>query len=168
MTRQAELVLIGPMGSGKTKLGRRLGRLLDLPFADSDKLVVAGHGPIADIFAEHGESRFRELEREAVTRALAGGGVVSLGGGAVLAPETRELLAEERVVLLTVTPEAVEPRLAGGKRPLVAEGGIAAWIRIAEARRPLYESLADTVVDTSTRPYDQLATEIADWVRSAP
>jgi shikimate kinase len=89
---------------------------------------------------------------------------VSLGGGAVLDESTRAVLAPERVVLLTVTAEAVEPRIQGGKRPLV-RGGVDDWIRIAEARRPIYESLADATWDTSSRPLEHIAAEIADWVR---
>lgn len=165
--RQAAAVLIGPMGAGKTKVGRRVATALEVPFTDTDKLVVAEHGPIADIFDTHGELRFRELEREAVVRALQGGGIVALGGGAVLDAATQSDLAGERVVLLTVTAAAVAARLGGGGRPLV-RGGIDDWVRIAETRRPVYTRLADVTFDTSSTPHDRIATQIADWVRSAP
>ena len=78
------VVLIGPMGAGKTSVGKRVARRLGRPFIDSDKAIVAEHGPIPAIFAERGESGFRLLERAAVQRALATAGVVALGGGAVL------------------------------------------------------------------------------------
>jgi shikimate kinase len=165
--RSAVLVLIGPMGAGKTKVGKRVAAALGLPFADTDRLIVAEHGPIAAIFDERGEPAFRELEREAVARAVAAGGVVALGGGAVLDASTRALLAPERVALITVDAEAVEPRIRGGKRPLV-RGGIDDWIRIAETRRPIYESLADAVFDTSRTPHDRVAADVAEWVRSTP
>lgn len=162
---RAELVLIGPMGSGKTRLGKRVARLIGAGFADTDKIVVAEHGPIADLFDTHGEPHFRELERDAVAGALAAGGVVSLGGGAVLDEQTRAALATERVVLLWTSPEAVEARLANGRRPLV-RGGVADWIRIAEERRPIYEQLATHRIDTSRLPIDRLASELADWWRA--
>jgi len=160
-------VLIGPMGAGKTRIGKRVAKELGVPFRDTDKMVVAEHGPIADLFDAHGEPHFRELERRAVERALDAGGLVSLGGGAVLDAATQADLAGLPVVLLMVSPEAVESRLGSGKRPLV-RGGVADWIRILEERRPLYESLASVTVDTSTRPHEAIAHEIADWLRSTP
>jgi len=158
------LVLIGPMGAGKTRVGRRVAKLLGTDFIDTDRVVVAEHGPIETIFDEHGEPYFRQLERDAVARALDSDGVVSLGGGAVLDPQTRERLADCRVVFLTVTAEAVEPRLSGGTRPLV-RGGVADWERIFEVRRPIYEQLATQTFDTSRRPYSRIAEEVAEWAR---
>lgn len=160
----ASLVLIGPMGSGKTRIGKRIAKLLGVGFADTDAIVVAEHGPIDRIFEEHGEPRFREFERAAVARALAGDGVVSLGGGAVLDPETQADLASHRVVLFVVSPEAVAARLENGRRPLV-RNGIDDWIRIRDERMPLYERLADVSFDTSSRPASTIAEEVAAWAR---
>ena len=101
-----------------------------------------------------------------MARALDSEGVVSLGGGAVLDPQTRERLSGCRVAFLTVTAEAVEPRLAGGSRPLV-RGGIADWERIFAERRPIYEQLATQTFDTSRRPYSRIAEEVAEWARTA-
>ena len=160
------VVLIGPMGAGKTKVGKRVARLLEVPFTDTDKVIVAEHGPIAAIFDEHGEPYFRRLERAAVAAALEGDGVVSLGGGAVLDPDTRADLARQRVVFLTVSARAVEGRLGSGKRPLV-RNGIADWIRIFEQRRALYEAVADLTIDSSHRTFDGIAEEVAAWTRTA-
>ena len=135
MSPTPALVLIGPMGSGKTRVGKRVAKLLDTGFIDTDRVIAGEHGPITAIFDEHGEPYFRELERAAVAAALESDGVVSLGGGAVLDPQTQELLARCPVVFLTVSAEAVEPRLSGGTRPLV-RGGIADW----EPTRPLRTS----------------------------
>lgn len=165
--RRAAVVLIGPMGAGKTRIGKRVAAALDEPFLDTDKMIVAEHGAIADLFDTHGEPHFRELERDAVRRALESGGVVSLGGGAVLDAATQAALSGERVALLTVSAEAVASRLGGAKRPLV-RGGIDDWIRILDERRPTYERLAGAEFDTSTRPLTTIAGEIADWVRSTP
>lgn len=163
----ASLVLIGPMAAGKTKVGKRVARLLGVPALDTDKLVVATHGPIAEIFDRDGEARFRQLERDAVRIALASDAIVSLGGGAVLDDATRRDLAEERVVYLTVSPEVAAGRLNehAGKRPL-ARGGVEQWQRIFEGRRPLYEEVADLEVDTSKRTFDEIAEEVAAWLRS--
>jgi shikimate kinase len=160
------LVLIGPMGSGKTRIGKRIAKLLDAPFTDTDKAIVAEHGPIATVFEEHGEPHFRALERAAVAAALSGEGVVALGGGAVLDPATQADLAGEHVVLFTVSPEAVAPRLTNGKRPLV-KNGLEDWLRIRDARMPLYERLADVTFDTSARPATTIAEEVAAWARQS-
>ncbi|MEV4735091.1 MULTISPECIES: shikimate kinase [unclassified Microbacterium] len=169
MTSEAErltLVLVGPMAAGKTSVGRRVARRLKVPFIDTDKRVVAAHGPIPTIFAEFGEARFRELEREAVAAALGEGGVVSLGGGAVTDAGTRDLLREHPVVFLTVTPEAVAERIAGGGRPLLdGEDPLGRWTRILEERRRWYEEVASTTFDTSRRPMHRIAEEIAAWRR---
>jgi len=159
------LVLIGPMGSGKTKLGKRVSAILGKPFVDTDKMIVAGHGSISDIFAEFGEEHFRALERVAVEDALAQDAIVALGGGAILNPDTRADLADRRVALITVSAKAVEPRILGTKRPLLA-GGVESWISIMEARRDIYERLASETWDTSSRPLTAIAEEIAEWVRS--
>jgi shikimate kinase len=158
------LVLIGPMGSGKSRIGKRIAKLLGVPFVDTDKVIVAEHGPIAAIFDEHGEPHFRALERAAVATALGGDGVVSLGGGAVLDRSTQDDLAHHRVALFIVSEEAVAPRLANERRPLV-RNGIADWIRIRDERMPLYERLADATFDTSSRPTTQIAEEVAAWLQ---
>lgn len=155
-------MLIGPMGSGKTRIGKRIAKLLGVPFTDTDAMIVAEHGAIADLFDAHGEAHFRELERDAVARALEGDGVVALGGGAVLDPSTQALLARQRVVLLTVSPEVVASRLANGRRPLV-RNGLADWVRIRDKRMPLYRRLADIAFDTSNLPATVVAEEVAAW-----
>lgn len=155
------IVLIGPPASGKSRIGRRLARRLSLPFTDTDSVIVSEHGPIAAIFADRGEPAFRALEREAVSRALESGGVVSVGGGAVLDPDTRADLAAANVVLLTVTADAVAERIHDGKRPLVS--GMESWLGLVAERMPLYESLADYRTDTSRRPVSTIVEEIAGW-----
>lgn len=158
------LVLIGPMGAGKTKIGRRVARSLDVPFIDTDKRIVAEHGAITEIFADRGEPAFRELERAAVVEALAAPAVVSLGGGAVLDAGTQADLAACTVVLLTITGEAVAARIKTDKRPLL-KNGTGEWQRIYDERRPIYERLATISFDTSSEPIEQIAERIADWAR---
>jgi shikimate kinase len=161
------IVFIGPSGAGKSRLGKRVARLLGVPFADSDRMIVAEHGPIAQIFRDHGEPHFRALERETVHRALQSDGVLSLGGGAVLDPDTQEELSRHRVVYLTISPEAVARRLAGDTdRPLV-RNGVDDWVTLNAPRWPIYTRLADATFDTSHRPNDEIAKEVAAWLTTA-
>lgn len=153
------------MGSGKTKLGKRIALLLGKPFVDTDRMIVAEHGTISDVFARFGEEHFRALERVAVEDALAQDAVVALGGGAILNEETQADLADRRVALIMVSAAAVAPRITGTKRPLLT-GGIESWTRILESRREIYERLATRVWDTSARPLTAIAAEIADWAAS--
>lgn len=166
-TAARALVLAGPMGAGKTSVGRRVSKLLGLSFTDTDKAIAREHGPIPQIFAQHGEARFREWEREAVSDALSSGGVVSLGGGAVVDAGTRALLRTVPVVLLTVSPEAVAARLKETGRPLLdgEEEPVARWSRILDERREWYEEVADVTFDTSRTPMARVAEQIAEWMR---
>ncbi|TFC51666.1 shikimate kinase [Cryobacterium sp. TMT1-21] len=156
------LVFIGPMAAGKTRIGRLVARTLDVPFVDTDARIVADHGAIKEIFEQHGEEHFRALEREVVAQALTEKAVVSLGGGAVLDPDTQADLARCSVVYLSVSAQAVRRRLGGGKRPLL-RGGIADWKRIYNQRRPTYEALASIRFDTSHRPLDAIADAVVTW-----
>lgn len=161
------LVLIGPMGAGKTSIGRRVARALHRPFFDTDIAVVRAHGPIAQIFAEQGEPRFRALEREAVVRGLATGGVVSLGGGAVMDEATRADLAAHRVILLTVEPRVVAGRIRDTARPLLQDGdALARWEQIMSARRPLFDEVADATFDTSRGPLQAVVDAIVEWAET--
>lgn len=160
------VVIIGAPGAGKTRTGRRVARALAVPFIDTDKSIVAEHGAIARIFEEHGESHFRALERAAVHAALAEPAVVTLGGGAVLDPETQAELAHHRVVQLTVKPESVQARISGGKRPLLT-GGIDAWQALVAGRQATYDRLAQLTIDTSERPLDGVARQIVDWLKGS-
>lgn len=160
------VVLVGPMGAGKSSIGRKLAKLREWPFIDTDKVVEQEQGvPIATIFAEHGEAAFRSLEREAVAQAVANGGVVALGGGAVMHADTRALLANLPVVHLTMSPEAVAQRVNTQKRPLLRTADpIGTWKQIAAEREPLYREVADLTVDTSRLPMAKLAAEISQWL----
>lgn len=157
------IVLIGPMGAGKSRVGQRLAGEAGAPFVDTDLRIAERYGPIEEIFAREGEEYFRVIEREVVAEALGEAAVVSLGGGAVLHPDTRAELAGLPVVWLQVSAAAVAPRLAGGNRPLLADGGLETWIRIRDERRPIYESVADLAIDTSRRSVARIVEDITEW-----
>ena len=155
------VVLVGPMGAGKTTVAALLAQAYGVEARDTDADVVAHEGrSISDIFVESGEAHFRALERDAVAAALATHtGVLSLGGGAVLDEATRELLAGHRVVFLRVgLTDAVKRVGLGAGRPLLF-GNVRASIKATlEERAPVYESVATVVVDTDdTSPADVAA-----------
>jgi shikimate kinase len=164
---ERSVVIIGPMAAGKSSVGRKVAKILDLPFDDSDRVIARTHGSISDLFARIGEEGFRALERETVASLLAEPGVLSLGGGAIVDPQTRENLRALPVVYLSVSAQAVASRLAGGARPLLAgkPDPTARWQTIYEERRALYDELADVTFDTSTRPMSKIAAAVAQWVK---
>ena len=158
-----KVVLIGPMGAGKSTVASLLATAWGVPARDTDSDVETAEGrEIAQIFVDSGETYFRTLEAAAVADALAGhDGVLSLGGGAVLDPATRELLAGHCVVFLRVgLAEAVKRVGLGVGRPLLL-GNVRSRIKaLLDERTPIYESLATLVVDTDARTPDEVAAEI--------
>lgn len=153
-------VLVGPMGSGKTTVGRILGADLGLPVRDTDHDVEATAGkPVQDIFIDEGEAHFRALEKAAVAAALAEhDGVLSLGGGAVLDPDTRALLAGHTVVFLRVGFDAAMRRVGSGEgRPLLLGNARSRVKALLEERTPIYESVATAIVDTDDRTPREVA-----------
>jgi shikimate kinase len=159
------VVLVGPPAAGKTRLGKRVSKLLGVEFLDTDALVASRYGPIPALFAAEGEASFREKERAAVVEALASTGVVALGGGAVVNPDTRADLRSHRVALVSITAEAVEPRLNSSKRPLLT-GGLESWVSLVAARTEWYDEVATATFDTSTTPLDTVAENIVEWIKS--
>ncbi|WP_084960525.1 shikimate kinase [Thermoactinospora rubra] len=156
-------VLIGPPGSGKTTVGRLLADHLGVAFRDTDADVEAVAGkPVSDIFVEDGEERFRDLEAQAVRRALAEHeGVLSLGGGAILRAETQDLLQGQPVVYLQVGLAAAVQRVGlGAARPLLVLNPRSQLKRLMEERRPIYERLAVLTVATDGREPHELVEEI--------
>ncbi|MFJ9573838.1 MULTISPECIES: 3-dehydroquinate synthase [Streptomyces] len=159
------VVLVGPMGVGKSTVGELLAARLGTTYRDTDADVVAEAGkPIAEIFYDEGEEHFRALERRAVAAAVAGhAGVLSLGGGAVLDGTTRELLAGHPVVYLSMDVEEAVRRVGlGAARPLLAVNPRRQWRELMDARRHLYEEVARTVVATDDRTPEEVAQAIID------
>ncbi|MFI6521656.1 shikimate kinase [Spirillospora sp. NPDC050679] len=159
-----QAVLIGPPGSGKSTIGAALAARLGVALRDTDADTEAAAGkPIGEIFIDDGEERFRELERAAVAAALAGhDGVLALGGGAVLAPETQELLAGHTVVYLQVgLSEAVKRVGLASARPLLVLNPRSQLRKLLEERLPIYERLGVLHVATDGREPEEIVEEIA-------
>ncbi|MFC5011634.1 shikimate kinase [Nocardioides plantarum] len=165
MTDGPVVVLVGPMGAGKSTVAALLAERLGVRARDTDADVEAAEQrTISDIFVDSGEAHFRALERAAVAEALAGhDGVLSLGGGAVLDESTQALLAGHRVVFLRVgLAEAVKRVGLGAGRPLLF-GNVRAQIKTTlETRAPIYESVATLVIDTDETSPDEVATRILE------
>ncbi len=157
------VVLVGPPGAGKSTVGGLLADRLGVPLRDTDEDVESRAGKsVADIFVDDGEQRFRELESESVAAALCEhDGVVSLGGGAVLAESTRKLLADHRVVFLDVGLAEAASRVGlGSARPLLL-GNVRAQLKaLLDERRPLYREVAYVVIDTNTRTPEEVADQV--------
>lgn len=141
------LVLIGPMGAGKTTIGRRLAQALGLPFVDLDERIVSDCGAsIALIFDLEGEAGFREREHRALAEALAGPPMVlATGGGAILREDNRALMrAQGYVVHLDIEPARQWERLKRDRsRPLLKTADPRAKLaELKAARDPLYHAVA--------------------------
>jgi shikimate kinase len=162
------LVLVGAPASGKTTVGTAVAAALGLPFRDTDADVEAAAGAtVSDLFVDHGEAHFRALERQAVARALAEhDGVLALGGGAVLADETRALLVEHgraggTVVWLEIDlPSAAKRAGLSRDRPLLAVNPRAMLRAMLAARAPLYEEVATHRVSTGGREPAEVVDEV--------
>jgi shikimate kinase len=157
------LVLVGLPASGKSSVAALLAKRLHLDHVDTDALVEARTGRvIADIFAEDGEDAFRDLETAVLKDALSGPeAVVSVGGGAVLRPENRDLLRGHDVVWLDVTVATATRRAGLARlRPLLLGDVRASLERLNAERRPLYSEVARFRLDSNRLNPRQAAQEV--------
>jgi len=159
------VLLVGMMGAGKTTVGRELSRRLGWSYFDSDAMVEAHTGKtVPEIFEERGEAAFRAEESRALAEAVTSDGpaVVSVAGGAVLDPDNRRRLADGgTVVWLRADVETLARRVGAGRgRPLLSPDPDTALRRLYEQRRPVYEEVADVVVDVD----DRSAAEVAEAI----
>ena len=160
------VVLVGLPGAGKSTSGRRLAKILALPFADTDDLVEAATGrAVGDIFFTDGEQAFRDAEAAAVAAALVDfDGVLALGGGALIRPATRAALLTGAVPVVVLRAElgTLGARVGDARsRPLLAGDPARRLAELADQRAPLYDEVASFVVDTDGRTPGQVAATVA-------
>lgn len=166
------IVLIGLMGAGKSAIGRRLATALDLPFVDADAEIEAAAGQsISDIFAEHGESYFREGERRVIARLLRGGQMVlATGGGAYMCEETRVTIKDRGMsIWIKADLPVLLARVARrDNRPLLQNGDPAEIMQdLMRTRHPVYAQ-SDLTVESRDVPHDTIVAEIMTALASRP
>ena len=160
------LVLIGPPGCGKSTVGAALASKLSIDFIDTDVAIESSYGhKISDIFVDKGEEFFRDLEFKALSQSLQESDcVLSLGGGAPIAPRAQELLKKctSPIFFLDVSLAVAAPRVGFNRdRPLLLSNPRAQWQSLAETRRPIYESLANYVIKVDAMSVEEVVNEIA-------
>jgi len=170
MLGKRNIFLIGPMGSGKTAVGRHLARLFRYTFHDSDADIEARTGvDIAFIFEKEGEAGFRSRERESIDRLTRLDSVVlATGGGAVIDPANRAALAERGVVVYLVTSvnQQIERTRHARHRPLLHDTDPAQRLKELMGRRAaLYAEIADLTITTDGRRVQLVAEEIYQELR---
>lgn len=162
------VILIGPMGSGKTTIGQLLAEKLDLQFRDTDLVIEEKSGKsVSDIFLEDGEDEFRVLEKKVLwDELLTDDTVLALGGGAPISVDAQSALRAiaSPVIYLDISLGAVAPRIGFNRdRPLLLHNPRGQWQTLMEARRPIYESIADVIIDVN----EKTETEIVDLALEA-
>lgn len=174
------VLLVGMMATGKSTLGRLLAERLGRYSVDTDEEVVRDAGrTVSEIFAAEGEAAFRLAEKRALAEAVAtpGPAVISVGGGVVLDPENRRLIARSgQVVWLRARPETLAQRVGNGHgRPLLEHDPAGSLHRLGTERHPLYEEVAHLALDVDDAGPDELVERLADALvsrlstsRSAP
>lgn len=177
MNPTANLILVGPMGAGKTSIGKRLAERFGLRFVDVDHAIVEQSGASVPVLFENlGEAGFRQREREMLAQILAGEGqLVATGGGAVLDADNRRRMRERGfVVYLRVGVESQLKRVGRDRnRPLLQADDREQVLRdLAAVREPLYREIADLTVDTDgLTPAEATAALVgqlaARWQRSS-
>jgi len=150
------VILIGPMGSGKTTVGKLVAEKLQIPFRDTDQVIEETTGKsVSDIFLEDGEDEFRAIEKKVLRdELLADGAVLALGGGAPISIDAQSALRAiaSPVIYLDISLAAVAPRIGFNRdRPLLLHNPRGQWQTLMEARRPIYESIADLVIDVNDK-----------------
>jgi shikimate kinase len=150
-----KIVLVGMMGAGKTTVGAALAERLGWTHCDSDAQVVADTGrTVPELFAERGEAAFRAEEARVLAEALSRPEpvVVSAAGGVVLSEDNRALLADPQLLIRRVG--------TGRGRPLLDDDPAANLLELYEARRPLYEAVAQITVDVDNRSARQVVDDL--------
>ena len=157
------VILIGPMGSGKTTIGSLLAEKLGLAFRDTDHLIEEREEkPVSQIFLDQGEDAFRAIEKRVLRdELLTDGTVLSLGGGAPISIDAQSALRaiSSYIIFLDISLSTVVPRIGFNRdRPLLLNNPRGQWQTLMEARRPIYEALADVTINVDDKSEEDIVT----------
>jgi len=157
------VILIGPMGSGKTTIGSLLAEKLGLAFRDTDHLIEEQEEkPVSQIFLDQGEDAFRAIEKRVLRdELLTDGTVLSLGGGAPISIDAQSALraTSSYIIFLDISLSTVVPRIGFNRdRPLLLNNPRGQWQTLMEARRPIYEALADVTINVDDKSEEEIVT----------
>lgn len=164
------LILIGPMGSGKTTIGKLMANKLNVPFRDTDEVIVAQTGKsVSEIFLEEGEDAFRLLEKAVLRQELLSDDtVLALGGGAPISIDAQSALRAiaSPVIYFDISLASVAPRIGFNRdRPLLLSNPRGQWETLMQERRPIYEAIADKVIDVNGKSEDDIVNEISAVIK---
>jgi shikimate kinase len=164
------VILIGPMGSGKTTIGQLLAAQWNIPFRDTDHVIEEMSGKsVSDIFLEDGEDEFRILEKKVLRQELLSDEtVLALGGGAPISIDAQSALRAiaSPVIYLDISLATVAPRIGFNRdRPLLLHNPRGQWQTLMEARRPIYEAIADTIIDVNDKSESEIVSQILEVVK---
>lgn len=157
------VILIGPMGSGKTTIGSLLAQRLGLSFRDTDHLIEEQEEKtVSQIFLDQGEDAFRAIEKRVLREELlTDGTVLSLGGGAPISIDAQSALRaiSSHIIFLDISLSTVAPRIGFNRdRPLLLNNPRGQWQTLMEARRPIYEAVADTIINVDDKSEEEIVT----------
>ena len=169
MAEKRNIFLIGPMGAGKSTIGRQLAQMLGMDFIDSDAVIEERDGADIDwIFDVEGEEGFRKREARIINELTQGQGIVlSTGGGSILSKENRNVLSARGIVIYleTTVDKQFERTQRDKKRPLLqTENPRQTLEELAKIRNPLYEEIADIVLQTDEQSAKVVASNIIDLI----
>ena len=155
------VILIGPMGSGKTTIGSLLAEKLGLTFRDTDHLIEEREEkPVSQIFLDQGEDAFRAIEKRVLRdELLTDGTVLSLGGGAPISIDAQSALRaiSSYIIFLDISLSTVVPRIGFNRdRPLLLNNPRGQWQTLMEARRPIYQALADVTINVDDKSEEEI------------
>jgi len=164
------LILIGPMGSGKTTIGKLMANKLNVPFRDTDEIIVAQTGKsVSEIFLEEGEDAFRLLEKAVLRQELLSDDtVLALGGGAPISIDAQSALRAiaSPVIYFDISLASVASRIGFNRdRPLLLSNPRGQWETLMQERRPIYEAIADKVIDVNGKSEDDIVNEIGAVIK---
>jgi shikimate kinase len=152
------------MGSGKSTIGKAVASALGLPFRDTDSIIEEREEmPVSQIFIDKGEDYFRTVEKKVLRDELLNdGSILALGGGAPISVDAQSALkvSSAPVIYLDISLASVAPRIGFNRdRPLLLHNPRGQWQTLMEVRRPIYESIANVVIDVNGKSQKQIVEE---------